>query len=193
MLRAQLENEERAFGRSGPTHPQTHLSLSNFPTRASTSFGIGTAPEFYLGGSELHQTSPFGRTTCLCFVKCELYSLKGTFFFTKKMTSNYNQRGSFPQGASLIAQSVRIRLQCRRPGFNSWIRKIPWRREWQPTPVFFPGESQGQRSLAGYTALGFARVRHDLATQPPHSKEGVSILRNTFGLLYPACNVNNTL
>ena len=40
------------------------------------------------------------------------------------------------------------------------------RRKWQPTPVFFPGESQGQ-SLAGYTAHGVARVGHDLVTKPP--------------------------
>jgi len=34
----------------------------------------------------------------------------------------------------------RICLQCRRPGFNLWVGKIPWRREWQPTAVFLPGE-----------------------------------------------------
>ena len=34
-------------------------------------------------------------------------------------------------------------------GFSPWVRKIPWERKWQPTPVFLPGESQGQRSLAG--------------------------------------------
>jgi len=33
--------------------------------------------------------------------------------------------------------------------FNPWVGKVPWRREWQPTPVFLPGESHGQRSLAG--------------------------------------------
>ena len=38
----------------------------------------------------------------------------------------------------------------KRHEFNSWDQKIPWRRKWQPTPVFLPGESQGQRSLAGY-------------------------------------------
>ena len=44
--------------------------------------------------------------------------------------------------------------QCRghrRPGFNPWVGKIPWRGTWQPTPVFLPGESHGQRSLAGYS------------------------------------------
>ena len=43
----------------------------------------------------------------------------------------------------------RIRLQCRRPVFDPWVGKIPWKREWQPTSVFLPGEFQGQRSLAG--------------------------------------------
>ena len=41
-----------------------------------------------------------------------------------------------------------------RPGFDSWVRKIPWRRKWQPIPVFLPGESHGQRSLAGYGPCG---------------------------------------
>ena len=49
--------------------------------------------------------------------------------------------------------------QCRRPGFNPWVRKIPWRRKWQPTPVFLPGESPGQRSLVGYSSWGRKRVR----------------------------------
>ena len=44
--------------------------------------------------------------------------------------------------------------QCRRHkkhGFKPWVRKIPWRRACQPTPVFLPGESHGQRSLVGYS------------------------------------------
>ena len=44
-----------------------------------------------------------------------------------------------------------IHLQCRRPGFSSWLGKIPCRREWQPIPVFLPGKSHGQRSLGGYS------------------------------------------
>ena len=43
---------------------------------------------------------------------------------------------------------------CRRPGFNLWVRKIPWRREWLLTPVFLPGEFHGQRSLVGYSSRG---------------------------------------
>ena len=36
-----------------------------------------------------------------------------------------------------------------RHGFDPWVGKIPWRRKWQPSPVFLPGESHGHRSLAG--------------------------------------------
>ena len=38
----------------------------------------------------------------------------------------------------------------KRYGFDPWVEKIPWSRKWQPCPVFLPGESHGQRSLAGY-------------------------------------------
>ena len=41
--------------------------------------------------------------------------------------------------------------QCRRCGFNPWFWKIPWSRKWQPTPVFLPGESHGQRRLVGHS------------------------------------------
>ena len=51
------------------------------------------------------------------------------------------------RGSSMLAQMVKNPLQCQRPGFDPWIRKILWRREWIPTPVFLPGESLGQRSL----------------------------------------------
>ena len=45
-------------------------------------------------------------------------------------------------------------LQCRRHRFDPWVRKIPWRRERQPTPVSLPGEFCGQRSLEGYSPWG---------------------------------------
>ena len=55
--------------------------------------------------------------------------------------------------------------QCRRPRrhrFNPWVRKILWRRAWQPTPVFLPGKSQGQRSLEAYSPRGHKRVGPNL-------------------------------
>ena len=47
--------------------------------------------------------------------------------------------------------------QCKRHKrcvFDPWVSKIPWRRKWQPTPVFFPGKFHGQRSLMGYNPWG---------------------------------------
>ena len=57
----------------------------------------------------------------------------------------------------------RVHLQCRRLRFNPCVRKIPWRRPWQPTPVFLPGESRGQRSLVGYSPWG--RKESDITEQ----------------------------
>ena len=48
-----------------------------------------------------------------------------------------------------------ICLRRRRRGFDFWVGKIPWRRKWQSTPVFLPGKSHGQRSLAGFNPRGF--------------------------------------
>jgi len=57
--------------------------------------------------------------------------------------------------ASLVAQMEKICLPCRKPGFDSWVDKTSWRRSiLQPTPVFLPGESHGQRSLVGYCPWG---------------------------------------
>ena len=51
--------------------------------------------------------------------------------------------------------------QCR---FNPWVGKMPWRRVWQPTPIFLLGKSHGQNSLAGLQSMGLQRVKHDWAT-----------------------------
>ena len=46
------------------------------------------------------------------------------------------------------------RQEMQRRGFDLWIGKIPWRRKWQPSPVFLLGELRGQRSLGGYSSWG---------------------------------------
>ena len=51
--------------------------------------------------------------------------------------------------------------QCRRPGFDPWVRKIPCRRKWQPTPVFLPKESRGTEEPGRLQSIGLQRVRHD--------------------------------
>ena len=57
---------------------------------------------------------------------------------------------SFPGGSD----RRRSCLWCGKLGLDPWVRKIPWRKEWQPTPVFLPGISHGQRSLVGYSPRG---------------------------------------
>ena len=75
--------------------------------------------------------------------------------------------GSFREGwkASMEAQWQRICLQFRRRGSRPWVAKIPWRKKWQPTPIFLLGKFHGQRSLAGYSRWGRKRVGHGLATK----------------------------
>ena len=67
-------------------------------------------------------------------------------------------------GASLVAEILSLvknlpamQETCVHP----WVKKIPWRREWLPPSVFLLGESQGQRSLVGYSPWESQRVRHD--------------------------------
>ena len=59
---------------------------------------------------------------------------------------------------------------------HPWVWKIPWSRKWQPTPAFLPGESHGQKSLAGYSPWG-RRVRHDWATERTHTHRHIFIIR----------------
>ena len=53
--------------------------------------------------------------------------------------------------------------QCRGCGFDPWVRKIPWGRKWQSTPVFLPEKSHRQRSLAGYSPWGHKTAGHDMS------------------------------
>ena len=55
--------------------------------------------------------------------------------------------------------------QCRHHGFNLWVEKVPWRRKLATIPVFLPGKSHGQKSLAGYSPWGCKRVGHDLTIE----------------------------
>ena len=63
-----------------------------------------------------------------------------------------------------------ICLQCRRPGFDLWVGNFPWRRKWQPTPVFLPRKCQRQRSLVGYHPEGRKESDTWARTQARHIK-----------------------
>ena len=78
--------------------------------------------------------------------------------------------------------------QCRRCGFNPWVGKIPWRRQWQPTPVFLPGKSHGWRSLVGYSPRGHKEL--DTTERLHfHSSGGHARLLFPWFLPSPGCSV----
>ena len=74
----------------------------------------------------------------------------------------------------LVVKNLQVLLVVKNPSamqepqkkqFDLWVWKIPWRRAWQPTPVFLPGESHGQRSLVGYSPQGHTESDTTEATQ----------------------------
>ena len=78
-------------------------------------------------------------------------------FITTLWTRNYYEVPSTDGRASQVAVVVKnspAMQETKGRGFHPWIRKIPWMRKWQLTPVFLPGESHGQRSLVGYGPWG---------------------------------------
>ena len=68
-----------------------------------------------------------------------------------------------------VALVVKNSLQCRRCWFDPWVGRIPWRRAWQPISVLFPGESHGQRSLAGYSPQNRKELDTSEATEHAHN------------------------
>ena len=80
---------------------------------------------------------------CVCFIKAYQLDL----FPSRLLNLNLD----FPCGSDVKVSAYNA---CRRPRFIPWVRKIAWRRKWQPTPVHLPGESHGWRSLVGYSSWG---------------------------------------
>ena len=70
-------------------------------------------------------------------------------------------KNSLPLCLAGGSDGKRICLQCRRPRFDPWVEKIPWKREWLPTPVFLLTELLGQRSLVGYSPWGHKSQGHN--------------------------------
>ena len=84
------------------------------------------------------------------FQKHLLHSLN---HYSGSIKHSYNHIWGFPGGTSGKEPTCQCR-RCKRHGFDPWVGKIPWRRAWQPTPVFLPGESHEQRNLRGYSPWG---------------------------------------
>ena len=84
-----------------------------------------------------------------CYFSFLWFSL---FFIKNQLCSGIIYMG-FPRWHSGKESACQCR-RCKRHEFDPWVGKIPWRRAWQPTPVFLPGESHGQRRLVGYSLRG---------------------------------------
>ena len=89
---------------------------------------------------------------------------------------------------------VKIRLQCGRPGFNAWVGKIPWRRKWPPTPVFWLGEFHGL-----YSPRGSQRIGHNWETFTTHAqavhlqrKDKRKALSSHFWLTFKVCTTRKS-
>ena len=65
------------------------------------------------------------------------------------------------QGYRWWLKQERIRLQCGRPEFDPQFGKTPWRREWQPTPVFLPGKSPRTEEPGGLQSMGLQKLGHE--------------------------------
>ena len=83
--------------------------------------------------------------------------------------------------AFLVVQWQGICLLCRRHGFDPWVRKIPWIVKWQPTPLFFPRKSHGQKEEAGrLQSLGLQKSSHNLATKQQTATESLNSITGQF-------------
>ena len=87
-------------------------------------------------------------------------SSSSSLMLIKKFIHSSRSVLGFPGGSSCKEPLCQCR-RCKRPGFNSRVGKIPWRRAWQPTPVFLPGESSWREEPDGLQSMRSQRVGHD--------------------------------
>ena len=79
-------------------------------------------------------------------------------FFSPENKGTAISKKGFPRG-SVGKESASHCGRCRRRECDRWVRKTPWGRAWQPTPVFLPGRPHGQRSLGGYSPRGHRDIQ----------------------------------
>ena len=98
-------------------------------------------------------------------------------FFWKTSVLKHNKNAVLPWWLSIKNLPTVQEIH----GFNPWVRKIPWRRAWQPTPVFLPGESHGQRSLVGYNPWDHKELdtMKKLSMHSTHNRNVAKLLNNS--------------
>ena len=80
----------------------------------------------------------------------------------KKISKNGNSPSRKPR---VSGSNSHINRRTKGRGFDPWVGKISWRRKWQPTPAFLPGEIPRTEEPGGLQSMGLERVRHNLATE----------------------------
>ena len=94
-------------------------------------------------------------------------------------------------GASGIRTHLPTQVRLKRHWFNPWVRKTPWRRAWQPTPLFLPGEFHGQKSLVGYNLWGHTELdMTEVTYTPTHYMQITESRENIIGLPCPLYSMN---
>ena len=114
-----------------------------------TNFFLSREPQFFL----LKPSTDWLR--CTNFIDSNLLYLKSTL----SMSRWHISKVSLYSGPPMWLSGQEFTWQCRRVRFYPWFRKFPWRRKWQPIPVFLPGKSYGQRGLMGYHLRGLKKSR----------------------------------
>ena len=105
----------------------------------------------------------------------------------KNFQCDMTQLIGFPGGSQwslLVVKALPANAgDLKRCKFNPWVRKILWRRAWQPTPIFLPGESHGQRSLVGFSPWGHKKSDMTEATQKAHTTQFMHLFLHCFSQL----------
>ena len=143
-----------------PVH--THGALSMCSALFTETVPSAHCPIQVCSGLRLLEARPFPEFRSFQIFRRKFSSCTNKIFPARSRAALHNQcyysyqvwqRLGFPGGASGKEPACQCRRH-KRHRFNPWVRKSPWRRAWQSIPVFLPGESHGQRSLAGYSPQG---------------------------------------
>ena len=167
-----MEDREACFATvHGVAKSQTQLSdgiTTAINLKRSWHFGISIS---FMNLRNLFTGTPDTSTWDNTYVQ-ECRNLPDDYFiFTDPRIGNLHSKNvkehianySFP--STQVAHWLRIHLPSRRCRLDPWVRKIPWRRKWQPFPVFLPGKSHGQRSLVSSSLWGHKKNRTWLVTK----------------------------
>ena len=128
--------------------------------------------------------------------KYHMNSLTSAVYRNKLIDAGHRLVFTRGKGASKVAIVIKnppAREVDKRPGFDSWAGKIPWRRKWQLSPIFLPGKLHREKSLAGCSSWGFRASDKSEVTQHTHRGQGGwRVNKIGEGVNYTVMNRNQT-